>query len=125
MASTEEIKKMLSTEQAKTTSKIATIDGRINAAQAQIHQTQDSRSGQQDDEDRHIVRCAIDQEVSTLQESQEIMKSITASMQAELAKHEAVGVSKVITNVSFGADNHGIQVGINSSPISGMNFGRY
>lgn len=125
MASTEEIKKMLSTEQAETTSKIATVDGRMNAAQARIHQTQDSQPDQQDDEDRQIVRYALDQEVSMLRESQEIMKSIIASMQAELAKHEAGEVSKVFTNVLFGANNHGVQVGTNSGPISGLNFGRY
>jgi hypothetical protein len=125
MASTEEIKKMLSTEQAETTSKIATVDGRMNAAQARIHQTQDSQPDQQDDEDRQIVRYALDQEVSMLRESQEIMKSIIASMQAELAKHEAGEVSKVFTNVLFGANNHGVQVGTNSGPISGLSFGRY
>jgi hypothetical protein len=127
MVSTEEIKKMLSTRQAETTSRIAKVDGRMTAAQdslVRIRQIQDSQAGQQDDGDRQIVSCAITEEVAMLRASQEILKSIIASMQAELAGHESGGVSKVFTNVSFGANNHGLQVGSVSAPISGISFGR-
>ena len=127
MASMEDIKKMLSTRQAETTSKIAKVDGRMNAAQdslVQIHQIQGSQIGQQDNEDRQIVSCAITEEVAMLRASQEILKSIIALMQAELAGHGSGGVSKVFTNVSFGANNHGLKVGSLSAPISGISFGR-
>ena len=62
MASMEDIKKMLSTRQAETTSKIAKVDGRMNAAQdslVQIHQIQGSQIGQQDNDDTQIESCAL------------------------------------------------------------------
>lgn len=55
MASAEEIKKMLNTRQAETTSKITTVDRQMKAAQGslvQLHQIQDSKSDLQEDEDR-------------------------------------------------------------------------
>jgi hypothetical protein len=52
------------------------------------------------------------------------MRSIIVSMQTMLAGYEAGGVIKVYTNVSFGANNHGVQVGTASGPISGISFGR-
>ena len=127
MASTEEIKKMLNTLQAETTSKITTVDGQMKAAQGslvQLHQIQDSKSNQQEDEDRQVVSCAITEEVAMLRASQEILMSIIASLQAGLAEHESGAVNKVFTNVSFGANNHGFQVGTVSGPISGISFGR-
>ena len=127
MASTQEIKKMLNTRQAETTSKITTVDGQMKAAQGslvQLHQIQDSKSNQQEDEDRQVVSCAITEEVAMLRASQEILMSIIASLQAGLAEHESGGVNKVFTNVSFGANNHGFQVGTVSGPISGKSFGR-
>lgn len=127
MATTDEIGQMLSAEHAETKSTIATIDGQMHAAQnslAQVQRSEDSRSGQQDDEDMKSASLAVRGEVAMLRASQEIMRSIMVSMQTMLAECETGGVSKVYTNVSFGANNHGFQVGTASGPISGISFGR-
>lgn len=127
MATAEEIRNMLSTGQAETTSVIATIDGQMDAAQDSLIQAQrseDSQSSQQDDDDRKSAILAIGEEVTMLRASKGIMRSIIVSMQMMLAECEAGGVGKVSTNVSFGANNHGFQVGTVSGPISGISFGR-
>ena len=76
-----------------------------------------------DDEDKENARRAIDEEVTMLRESQEIMRSVLASVQAKLAECAAGRVSNVSTSVSFGANNHGFQVGTASGAISGISFG--
>jgi hypothetical protein len=127
MTATEDIKKMLATGEAETSSMIATVDRQIDVAEgslAQFHQFEDGQSSEQDDEDLESARWAIDEEVAMLRASQEIMRSIIASMQAKLAECAADRASPVATSVSFGANNHGFQVGTASGAISGISFGR-
>ena len=127
MATAEEIRNMLSTGQAETTSMIATIDGQRDAAQdslIQVQRPEDSRSSQQDDDDRKSAILAIGEEVAMLRASKGVLRAIIVSMQTMLAEFDAGGAGKVSTNVLFGANNHGFQVGTVSGPISGISFGR-
>lgn len=91
---------------------------------AQIDQFEASQTSEEDDEDKESTRQAIDEEVAMLRASQEIMRSILASMQEKLAECTAGRVSNVSTSISFGANNHGFQVGTASGAISGISFGR-
>ncbi|GAB7328900.1 hypothetical protein MBLNU13_g00765t2 [Cladosporium sp. NU13] len=127
MSTAEEIKRMLATGQAETVTMIASVDRQIGAAENsldQIHQFEASQASQQDDEDKENARRAIEEEVAMPRESQEIMRSILASMQAKLAECAAGRVSNVSTSVSFGAKNHGFQVETASGAISGISFGK-
>jgi uncharacterized protein (DUF342 family) len=91
---------------------------------AQIDQFEASQTSEEDDEDKESTRQAIDEEVAMLRASQEIMRSILASIQEKLAECAAGRVSNVSTSISFGANNHGFQVGTASGAISGISFGR-
>lgn len=116
---------MLSTGQAETASMIASVNRQVDAAEmAQFNQLEASHASQRDDEDKDNAKRAISEELAMLRASQEIMGSILASMQAKLAECAAGKVSHVSTSVSFGANNHGFQVGTASGAISGISFGR-
>lgn len=127
MATTEEVKRMLSAGRAETASIVASVDRQMDAAEnslAQIDQFEASQTSEEDDEDKESTRQAIDEEVAMLRASQEIMRSILASIQEKLAECAAGRVSNVSTSISFGANNHGFQVGTASGAISGISFGR-
>lgn len=117
---------MLSTGRAETVSTIAAVDRQMGVAENsldQIHRFKASPASQQNDEDKENATRAIEEEVAMLRESQEIMRSVLASMQAKLAECAAGRVGNVSTSVSFGANNHGFQVGTASGAISGISFG--
>lgn len=127
MATTEEVKRMLSAGRAETASIVASVDRQMDAAEnslAQIDQFEASQTSEEDDEDKESTRQAIDEEVAMLRASQEIMRSILASIQEKLAECAAGQMSNVSTSISFGANNHGFQVGTASGAISGISFGR-
>jgi hypothetical protein len=127
MATTEEVKRMLSAGRAETASIVASVDRQMDAAEnslAQIDQFEASQTSEEDDEDKESTRQAIDEEVAMLRASQEIMRSILASIQEKLAECAAGRMSNVSTSISFGANNHGFQVGTASGAISGISFGR-
>jgi uncharacterized protein (DUF342 family) len=127
MATTEEVKRMLSAGRAETASIVASVDRQMDAAEnslAQIDQFEASQTSEEDDEDKESTRQAIDEEVAMLRASQETMRSILASIQEKLAECAAGRMSNVSTSISFGANNHGFQVGTASGAISGISFGR-
>lgn len=125
-AITKEIKDLLSTKQTEMSRSIALVDSQVVQAElslAQMNQVQQDGTNQQDEEDMDSATWAIGEEVKMLRSSQETMKELLSSIQAQLTQSTAGAVSKVSTNVSFGKNNSGFQVGTSSGPISGISFG--
>lgn len=126
IANTEEIKKLLSAKQTEMTGSIALVDSQIVQAELSlVRMDQDQQDGlnQEDEEDMDSATWAIEEEVKMLRSSQETMKELLSSIQAQLSQSTAGAVSNVSTNVSFGMNNSGFQVGTSSGSISGMSFG--
>ena len=108
------------------TGSIALVDSQVFQAErslAQLNQTQKGTSDQQEEEDMESLLWALEEEVAMLRSSQETLKELLSSIRAELAETRAGAESNVCTNVSFGANNSGFQVGTSSGPISGLTFG--
>jgi len=116
---------MLSSRQAEVTSTISAVDTEADEAErswALLHASEDGQSSQQDEGDKESAARAINEEVAMLRTSQQIMRSLIASMQAKVAECATGSVSKVSTSITFGDNNRGFQLGTQSGPISGLSF---
>jgi hypothetical protein len=123
---TEEIKKELSARHAGMTATISTVDTQVVLAEqslTQIRLTEEDQTSQEVEEDIEGATWAIEEELAMLRSSQETMRELISSMQAELAERAASGVSASSTSVSFGNNNSGFQAGTISGPVSGLRFG--
>jgi hypothetical protein len=124
---TEEIKKELSARHAEMTATISTVDTQVVLAEqslTQIRLTEEDQTSQEVEEDIEGATWAIEEELAMLRSSQETMRELISSMQAELAERAASGVSASSTSVSFGNNNSGFQAGTISGPVSGLRFGK-
>jgi uncharacterized protein YjaG (DUF416 family) len=124
---TEEIKKELSARHAEMTATISTVDTQVVLAEqslTQIRLTEEDQTSQEVEEDIEGATWAIEEELAMLRSSQETMRELISSMQAELAERAASGVGASSTSVSFGNNNSGFQAGTISGPVSGLRFGR-
>jgi hypothetical protein len=124
---TEEIKRELSARQAEMTATISTVDTQVGLAEQSLTQmrlTEEHQSGQEDEEDMEGAAWAIEDELAMLRSSQETMRKLISSMQAELAERAAGGVSNSSTSVSFGDNNVGFQAATISGSVSGLSFGK-
>jgi hypothetical protein len=124
-ANTQEIKEMLSARQAEMTSTILVLDTQISSAERSLALFQPAENGrfnEQDAEDMESAMWAVKEEVAMLRASQEIMRSLIASVQAKLVEGATGGVSNYSTSVSFGDNNRGFQVGTHSGSISHLSF---
>jgi hypothetical protein len=128
-ATTEEIREQLSARQAEMSAMIATVDTQVDLAQslkADLHRILKDEPSHQDEEDIESATWAVEEEVAMLRSSQDTMRNLIAAMQKELAAHAVGGLrnNNVTTSVSFGVNNHGVQIGTSTGPISGISFGR-
>jgi hypothetical protein len=124
---TEEIKKELSARHAEMTATISTVDTQVVLAEqslTQIRLTEEDQTSQEVEEDIEGATWAIEEELAMLRSSQETMRELISSMQAELAERAAGGVSASSTSVSFGNNNSGFQAGTISGSVSGLSFGK-
>jgi hypothetical protein len=124
---TDEIKKELSARQAEMTATISTVDTQVGQAEQSLTEmrlAEEDGSGQEDEEDMEGAAWAIEEELAMLRSSQETMRELISSMQAELAERAAGGAGASSTNVSFGPNNSGFQAGTISGPVSGLSFGK-
>lgn len=124
---TEEIKKELSARQAEMTATISTVLTQVGLAEQSLMQmrlTEEDQLSQEVQEDMEGAAWAIEDEVAMLRFSQETMRELISSMQAELAERAAGGVSDSSTSVSFGDNNSGFQAGTISGSVSGLSFGK-
>jgi hypothetical protein len=124
---TEEIKKELSARQAEMTAIISTVDTQVGLAEQSLTQmrfNEEDRSCQEVEDDMEGATWAIEEELTMLRASQETMRELISSMQAELAERAAGGVCNTSTSVSFGNNNSGFQAGTISGPVSGLSFGK-
>jgi hypothetical protein len=128
-ATTEEIREQLSARQAEMAAMMAAVDSQVDLAEssrADLRQISEDQSSQQDKEDVESAMWAVEEEVAMLRSSQDTMRTLIAAMQKELAAHAAGGQrnNNVTTSVFFGVNNHGVQIGTSSGPISGISFGK-
>jgi hypothetical protein len=124
---TEEIKNELSARQAEMTATISTILTQVGLAEQSLMQmrlTEEDQLSQEVQEDMEGAAWAIEDEVAMLRFSQETMRELISSMQAELAERAAGGISDSSTSVSFGDNNSGFQAGTISGSVSGLSFGK-
>jgi hypothetical protein len=124
---TEEIKNELSARQAEMTATISTVLTQVGLAEQSLMQmrlTEEDQLSQEVQEDMEGAAWAIEDEVAMLRFSQETMRELISSMQAELAERAAGGVSDSSTSVSFGDNNSGFQAGTISGSVSGLSFGK-
>lgn len=104
---------------------LALVDSQVDQAErslAQLSETPKDTSEQQEEDTESLI-WALEEEVAMLRSSQETIKELLSSIRAELTETRAGAESNVSTNVSFGANNSGFQVGTSSGPISGITFG--
>ena len=76
------------------------------------------RDGYEDDDRKSAVR-QLEEEVAMLKLSQRLLEALLSN-----AKEDMSRAANAQTQVSFGNNNSGFQVGASHGPISGISFGR-
>lgn len=121
---TEEIKKTIILRQDEVKGAITTADKQLVVLEDRVKEMNLSDDDEEDTpaEGKTEALKQLEEEFKGVQASQRLLNELLSKAQED-AVTKAAGSQSVSTTVTFGAQNSGIQVGINNGGVFGNNFG--
>jgi hypothetical protein len=123
---TEEIKKTISVKEAEITGAIAATDKQLTEVEStlgELHLTDAGQEGAHNVEDKEKALEQIKEEQIALDSSRILLQELLSKAREEVVSRAATESQNRSTQVTFGNQNAGVQIGISNGPISGISFG--
>jgi hypothetical protein len=123
---TEEIKKTISVKEAEITGAIAATDKQLTEVESTLGELRLIDAGQegvQNSEDKDKALERIKEEQIALESSRILLQELLSKAREEVLSRAASEGQNRSTQVTFGDQSAGFQIGINNGPISGISFG--
>jgi len=124
---TEEIKQMISTKQAEVEGAITTGNKQLIVLESKLDDlnlsSDDDDDGAIPQEDRNSSLRQLEEELKGIKAAQKLLTELLSKAQEE-AVAKAAGSQSPSTNVTFGAQNSGIQAHTINGGVSGNRFGK-
>jgi hypothetical protein len=123
---TEELKKTISIKQAEITGAIKTTDKQLAEVEITLGELHVAGSGQeriQNTEDKDNALEQIEDERTALDSPRKLLQELLSKAREEAIAKAANESQNLSTQISFGTQNAGFQIGISNGPISGISFG--
>jgi hypothetical protein len=123
---TEEIKKTISVKEAEITGAIAATDKQLTEVEStlgELHLTDAGQEGAQNVEDKEKALEQVKEEQIALDSSRILLQELLSKAREEVVSRAATESQNRSTQVTFGNQNAGVQIGISNGPISGISFG--
>jgi len=123
---TEEIKKTISTKQAEISGAITTTDKQLAEVESTLRELDLAGTGQeraQNAEDKDNAVEQVGRERTALDSSRKLLQELLSMTQEEAIAKAARESLNRSTEVRFGNQNSGFQIGISNGAISGISFG--
>jgi hypothetical protein len=114
----------MSTKQAEISRAISTTDRQLAEVESTLRELDLAPAGPeraQKDKDNAIEE--IEGERAALDSSQKLLQDLLSMTAEEVITKAARKAQNGSTNVTFGNQNSGVQIGISNAPISGIHFG--
>lgn len=124
---TEAVRNELAARQAEMTAIVRAYDTQVAStgqALAELRLTNVEEQSEQDEDDVIAALSAVEAELATLRGSQEIIRELISTLQAEKVEQAAGRAQAGSVHASFGTHNSGFQLASNSGQISGLSFGQ-
>jgi hypothetical protein len=123
---TEEIKKTISTRQIKITTAIGATDEQLAEVGKRLEELNVVGDIQEDIETTESKADAlrqIEEEHKALRASRKLLDELLMKVQEDTVVKAAAEDQNCSTQVTFGSQNSGFQIGVSNGPISGISFG--
>jgi cobalamin biosynthesis protein CobT len=125
---TEEIKKTISMKQTEITGAIAATDKHLADVESTLGELRLAGTGQEgvqnaEDKDKDSALEQIEEERIALDSSRKLLKELLSMTREEVIAKATSESQNRSTQVTFGNQNSGFQIGISNGPISGISFG--
>jgi hypothetical protein len=123
---TEEIKKTILGKEAEITGAIAATDKQLTEVESTLGELRlidASQEGVQNAEDKDKALERIKEEQIALDSSRIVLQELLSKAREEVVSRAASESQNRSTQITFGNQNAGFQIGISNGPISGISFG--
>lgn len=123
---TEEIKKTILAKEAEVTKAIAVTDKQLTEVESTLGELRLVDAGQegvQNAEDKDKALEQIQEEQIALDSSRKLLQELLSKAREEVLSRAASDSQNRSTQVTFGNQNAGFQIGISNGSISGISFG--
>jgi hypothetical protein len=123
---TEEIRKTILTKEAEISKAITSTDrqlAEVESALGEIHLTGSRHERGQNEEDITNAVKQIEEERAALGSSRKLLEELLSKAREDVIARAASESQIRSTQVTFGNNNSGFQIGISNGPISGISFG--
>jgi hypothetical protein len=123
---TEEIKKTISVKEAEITGTIAATNKRLTEVESTLGQLRlidVGQDGVQNAEDKDKALKRIKEEQIALDSSRILLQELLLKAREEVVLRAASESQNRSTQITFGNQNAGLQIGISNGPINGISFG--
>jgi hypothetical protein len=123
---TEEIKKTISTKETEISKAVTSTDRQLAEVETSLGELQLGDAGQdqsQNAEDMTNTVKQIEEERSALESSRKLLEELLSKAKEEAIIRASSESQNRSMQMTFGTLGEGFQIGNNSGPISGINFG--
>ena len=113
-------------KEAEITGAIAATDKQLTEVEStlgELHLTDAGQEGAQNVEDKEKALEQVKEEQIALDSSRILLQELLSKAREEVVSRAATESQNRSTQVTFGNQNAGVQIGISNGPISGISFG--